>query len=328
MIKGIDVSYANGVPDWKRLKNDGIEFAVIRSSFGSDEPSQVDTQFYRNADGCVKNGIPFMTYHFAYFINKQKALEEADFALRLAKQYPQIKAIALDIEEDSVRYADLMGVKPDWTECAIAFLERVRQAGYTPVLYTNWNWMTNVFDYKRLEKYPLWLASPGAGWATVSKYSNLFMWQYSWTGRPDGSTGSTDMDYCIDPSVIIGAVASTGTSTGASSAANGGNTGGNASAVSSGAVGFKSGKRKKAPENELCQVNSSQKVDMTVRVTAPSGLNMRCGAGTGYNKLGAVPFGEKVKVSRRTSGGGYTWGLAEYRGITGWIALDYTETLP
>ena len=78
---------------------------------------------------------------------------------------------------------------------------------------------------------------------------------------------------------------------------------------------------------EIYQLNSSKEVDYFVKVTASDGLNIRQGAGIKYNKLGAVPFNEVVKVTRFTSGGAYKWGLVEYDGIKGWIALDYTKKI-
>lgn len=78
---------------------------------------------------------------------------------------------------------------------------------------------------------------------------------------------------------------------------------------------------------EIYQINSSKEVDYFVQVTATDGLNIRQGAGVSYNKLGAVTFNEVVKVTRFTSGGAYKWGLTEYDGIKGWIALDYTKKI-
>ena len=145
--KGIDVSYANGNIDWSKVKGSGIEFAILRSTFGSESPSQIDSQYFQNAQGCVKNNIPFATYHFAYFVNEQTAKDEADFAIKKANEYKNyIKFIALDVEEDSVRYAKNMGYNPDWTTCSITFMERVKAAGYTPVLYSNYKWLKNIFN--------------------------------------------------------------------------------------------------------------------------------------------------------------------------------------
>lgn len=194
MKKGIDVSYANGSIDWGEAKN-YIDFAIIRSSFGSDLPSQTDNYFFQNADGCKKNNIPFGTYHFAYFVDTETAKKEADFAIRLANDYKEyVKFIALDIEEDSERYAQRVGKNPDWTECALVFLNQIKAAGYIPILYTNQNWIQNKFDYEKLRAYKLWYAAPGAA---NPKYQ-CSIWQNSWAGRIAGINGDVDTDICYD----------------------------------------------------------------------------------------------------------------------------------
>ena len=80
-------------------------------------------------------------------------------------------------------------------------------------------------------------------------------------------------------------------------------------------------------EIEIYQLNSSKKVDYSVKVTASDGLNIRQGAGLSYKILGTVPCNSFVKVTNYTSGGAYKWGLVEYDGVKGWIALDYTEKI-
>ena len=62
-----------------------------------------------------------------------------------------------------------------------------------------------------------------------------------------------------------------------------------------------------------------------MKVKAGDGLNIRQGAGITFNILGNIPYDSVVKITRCTSGGGYKWGLAEYNGIKGWIALDFTQ---
>ena len=78
---------------------------------------------------------------------------------------------------------------------------------------------------------------------------------------------------------------------------------------------------------EIYDVNSSANVDYFVKVSASDGLNIRQGASTKRNILGAVPENEVLKITNQTSGSGYTWGLTEYSGIKGWIALDYTQKI-
>lgn len=199
-MKGIDVSYANGPINWQKVKQSKqVDFAIIRSTFGSDLPSQTDSQFFQNATGCVKNNIPFGTYHFAYFINKQKAVDEANFAIRKANEYKKyVKFIALDIEEDSERYASRMGYSPNWTECALAFCETVEKAGYKAVIYSNQSWLTSKLDYNKLKKYPLWYAAP---YASAPKYT-CAIWQNAWNGRIPGIIGDVDTNICYDETLF------------------------------------------------------------------------------------------------------------------------------
>lgn len=197
--KGIDVSYANGSIDWSKVKSSGVEFAILRSTFGSDLPSQIDSQYFQNAQGCVKNGIPFGTYHFAYFVNEQKAREEADFAIKKANEYKQyVKFIVLDVEEDSERYAKSMGYSPDWTACSVAFLERVKSAGYIPILYSNYSWLKYKFNFDKLKNYKLWYAAPDASKPAY----DCAIWQYSWKGNINGISGDVDMNYLYDTSLF------------------------------------------------------------------------------------------------------------------------------
>lgn len=75
-------------------------------------------------------------------------------------------------------------------------------------------------------------------------------------------------------------------------------------------------------DNGLCWVNDGDirgfyTESYTVQVTANSGLNIRSGAGTGYNIVGALTKGTKVTVTQ-TSG---SWGKISQ----GWICLDHTK---
>ena len=199
MKKAIDVSDYQGAIDWGKVKAAGIDYAIIKSSLGSDLPSQVDAFFHQNVKACIKNNIAFGTYHFAYFVNEQKAKEEADFACRLAEEYKQyVKFIALDIEEDTERYAKSMKYAPNWTKCCLAFLERVKSKGFTPVLYSNQSWLENKLDKSKFSKYKLWYAAYGA---SKPKYS-CAVWQYSDGEKVNGISGKVDMNYVYDESLF------------------------------------------------------------------------------------------------------------------------------
>ena len=202
ILKGIDVSYANGNINWKSAKSQ-IDFAIIRSSFGSESPNQIDNQYENNCKGCERYNIPYGIYHFAYFTDRKSAIAESNFAIKTAfKHKGNIKFIALDIEEDTLRYARTVGVnhtKESITECAIAFLENVKKSGYKPVLYTNWNFIYNYYDMDKMKKYPIWIAYPNN---PTSDYDGCAMWQYSWTGRIHGISGNVDLNFMYDISLL------------------------------------------------------------------------------------------------------------------------------
>ncbi len=293
ILKGIDVSYANGTINWNNVKKSGIDFAVLRCGYGSESAEQVDNQYYANAQGCIKNNISFGIYHFGYPLNIGKAVEEADFAIKLANKYPsKVKFIAYDIEADTLRYCEQAGIthtKASLTACAKSFLDRIKAAGYKPVLYTNYDYINNRYDYGELSEYYLWLAYPNA----KEPGRDCEMWQYSWTGRVDGISGNVDMNFMYD-NIVSNVIKADNI-------------------------------KPNIADNCDSQIKSAKQVDYKVRVISKDGVNIRMGADTSYKIKGAIPYGSIVKISRQTSGGGYKWGYTSYNNITGWIALDYTE---
>lgn len=80
MLKGIDVSNANGRVDWDKLKGN-IDFAILRCGYGSDMSSQDDKQWARNVAECNRLGIPWDVYLYSYAMTVKEAESEAAHAL-------------------------------------------------------------------------------------------------------------------------------------------------------------------------------------------------------------------------------------------------------
>ena len=56
---GIDVSTFQGIINWSQVKADGVRFAMIRSSYGWEDPDrQTDARFRENVEGAKQAGIP------------------------------------------------------------------------------------------------------------------------------------------------------------------------------------------------------------------------------------------------------------------------------
>lgn len=189
VYKGIDVSKWQGDINWKKVSNAGIDFAMIRSSFGD---SNVDVKLKENVKGCEKYGIPYGFYHYTYARNVSEAKKEARFFLKTIKKYNPEYPVVLDIEES---FYDSMS-KKQVTDIICAFMEELENAGYYAMIYSYANFFKDNTTISRLEKYDIWVACWGDTDKLNSSYDYHYgMWQYSSTGKVDGISGEVDLDY-------------------------------------------------------------------------------------------------------------------------------------
>ena len=65
MIKGIDISVYQQNIDFKKLKDSGIEFVIIRAGFGK-VVSQKDKLFESHYSNAKKAGLKVGCYHYTY----------------------------------------------------------------------------------------------------------------------------------------------------------------------------------------------------------------------------------------------------------------------
>ncbi|MCR4787831.1 MAG: glycoside hydrolase family 25 protein [Lachnospiraceae bacterium] len=190
-VKGIDVSKHNGDIDWAKVKNDGIEFAFIRVGYrGSSNGGLVlDEYFKQNIEGAIENGIDVGVYFFTQAINEEEAIEEADFVLDAIEPYKITYPVVWDIETLDGRTNDLDAKTR--TDAAVAFLERVKGAGYDTMLYGNLMSMLYLLETPRIEEYDKWFAYYHYPDYYPYEYS---IWQYSSKGEVDGIEGEVDLN--------------------------------------------------------------------------------------------------------------------------------------
>lgn len=186
---GIDVSQYQGNIDWNQVKDAGVKFAFIRGGYGKNN---IDPYFHQNAKGATAVGIPIGIYWFSYALNTEMAVNEAKYAIDLAKQYNVTWPIAYDLEGDSVSYASRQGVtitKQLATDMAKAFCQTVEQAGYTPMNYTNLSYYYNYFDRSQIP-YDIWYAQ----YSSTRSIDDMSIWQYSSSGSVSGISGRCDVN--------------------------------------------------------------------------------------------------------------------------------------
>jgi len=195
-IKGIDVSKYQEAIDWKKVAADGVEFAIIRLGFrgmGTNGTCELDPYFKQNVEGAKAAGIDVGVYFFTQATTVEEAKEEARFVIDNLKGYDITWPVVYDTEDIPSYKAARANVLPRETRtaCAKAFLEEVKAAGYTPMLYANTRWSILKLDLAELSDYDFWYAYYGDEIYYPYKFS---MWQYSSSGKVDGIKGDTDLN--------------------------------------------------------------------------------------------------------------------------------------
>ena len=185
ILKGIDVSYAQGVIDWKKVKASGlVDFAILRAGYGK-ETTQVDTQFERNYAACKRLGIPVGVYWYSYATTAAEAEQEAKVCLQTIRgkqfEYP----VAFDIEEARCL--------PQADALSTAFCAALENAGYYTAIYTFKSALESNFSAAVKNRYDIFLSHIGV---QQTDYAGSYgLWQYSWTGCISGISGDVDLDY-------------------------------------------------------------------------------------------------------------------------------------
>lgn len=196
--KGIDVSSHQGGIRWDQVAGDGVEFALIRSVYRGYESGKLvtDERFMENAEGAAENGIAIGAYLFSQAINEKEMDEEVDLLLENIAPYPVTCPVVLDIERtgSGSGRADSLSVQ-ERTDLAKHFCERIRAAGYTPMLYYNFEAAMMLIDLKQLEEYEKWYATYSTDFYYPYYYT---VWQYTSTGRVNGIEGDVDMDMSFE----------------------------------------------------------------------------------------------------------------------------------
>ncbi len=192
--KGIDVSKYQGNINWEKVANDGVEYAFIRLGIrGAAEGKLVlDDTYKENIKEALENDVDVGVYFFTQALNKEEAVEEAEFVLEHIEDYDVNYPIVLDVEEITTKNPRTQEMtKQDWTDVCIAFCKRIKQEGYTPMIYGNLKTFMLMLDMEQLEEYEKWFAYYNMPLYFPYEFS---VWQYTSTGRVNGIKGDVDLN--------------------------------------------------------------------------------------------------------------------------------------
>lgn len=198
-IFGIDVSKWNKDIDWQRVKDAGVEFAIIRCGYrGSKTGALVeDPYFERNIKGAQEAGVRVGIYFFTQALTPVEAVEEASMVLALCRDYKIAFPLYIDTEGAGGNgRADSLDTEGR-TAVVRTFCETIENAGFTAGVYASKSWYENRLHIDELKKYQIWLAQYSR---TATYEGDYGMWQYTSAGTVDGISTLVDfnvsyMDY-------------------------------------------------------------------------------------------------------------------------------------
>lgn len=186
---GIDVSKWQGDIDWQKVKNEKIEFVMIRIGYQTDYDGEnvLDPYFVKNIEGAKSVGLPVGIYFYSYAKNIEQAKEQAEWVKENLKNYEIDLPIAFDWES----WSSFNGTGMSFytiNKAANTFLDVLSDAGYKGMLYGSKVYLNDIW-YPT--KYETWLAQYSSKASYDGDYS---IWQMSSTGKVDGIKGDVDID--------------------------------------------------------------------------------------------------------------------------------------
>ena len=153
---------------------------------------QLDEYFTQNLQGAKDAGLDIGIYFYSQAVSTAEAQEEAALVIDNLKDQKITYPIAFDmefVENDTSRVVTLS--RDERTAISLAFLSKIQEAGYIPMLYGNTEWLVKRIDLSKLKDYSIWLAEE----ADIPKYPYTYeMWQYTKQGSISGIEGFADMN--------------------------------------------------------------------------------------------------------------------------------------
>lgn len=185
-VRGIDVSHHQGRIDWPAVAGQGIAFAYIKATEGTDFR---DRRFQENREGAAFDGIAWGAFHFFTFCTP--GTEQAGNYLEVLGADRGDLPPAADVEfgGNCKRWESIEKIRGELR----IFLDEVEAVtGRKPVIYATGE------SYERIvagnfPDHPLWIREiirePGA-----ERYGEWTVWQYANRGRLNGIEGPVDLN--------------------------------------------------------------------------------------------------------------------------------------
>lgn len=190
---GVDVSAFQGKIDWKKVKQSGIDFAIIRLGYrGYESGKLVEDEYAKtNLKNAKEAGLRIGAYFFSQALSIKETDQEIQFMLKVLGDTELDMPVVLDweIPANTARTRNMDA--RTLTDIQRHFCGQMRDQGFQPMIYFNWHQSEHLYILHELEEYPFWLALYQDRMTYPWKVE---MWQYSDKGRVPGINGNVDLN--------------------------------------------------------------------------------------------------------------------------------------
>lgn len=199
-LHGIDVSAYNVITDYNKVKNAGVQFAILKII---RKDLQLDKLFIKHLNGFKSCDISIVgVYNYSYATTITKAKADAQKVVGYLKQYGLNTTVYMDVEDDSQKNlgATLISI-------INAYQEVIENNGLQFGLYTGMSFYNSYIkpyksslkcDIEWIARYPSSVSIKITDTFNVSKKPDIGTdiegWQYSSTGVIDGISGKVDLN--------------------------------------------------------------------------------------------------------------------------------------
>lgn len=202
MKKGIDVAKWNGKIDWKKVKNAGVEFAILKVI---NKSCSIEDSFLYNYKGALKNNIEIGVYNYSYATSIAKAKADATIVSHILNDKQITGKVWLDVEDVCLKN---LGSK--LIDIINAYKQVIESNELKFGLYTGRSFYNSYIAPYGGVDCDLWIARyylvntqlkfgfvpDEKSKPVVSK--DIYAWQFTSKGKVDGVNGNCDLNVIYD----------------------------------------------------------------------------------------------------------------------------------
>ncbi|MCF0220359.1 MAG: hypothetical protein HUK14_11310 [Muribaculaceae bacterium] len=183
-VRGADISAHNGIVDFEALRNDSLDFVILKATEGA---TFKDKNFVNNYRRARRAGLKVGAYHFFRFDTPGR-LQALNLLHSVRDHQPDLPLV-IDIEEaNNPKYID--------TDTVLARLatmvKTLKDNNHRVVIYTNKKGIARFFPNGLTDSTMLWIST-----FTEPHLADRYpwhLWQFTHRGSANGVSGAVDLN--------------------------------------------------------------------------------------------------------------------------------------